>query len=292
MITKDQAFSRDSKDTKAPIKKTQLDTYSDVLGFLKGCKEVRDYLTLGTDKKNVKASIHGLLKLVAPCNLQLKEFIQNELETSGLKTSTCLSERFPGAVEKSIVNQTSSFIFLNLVNRQPTMKDFCFRLRCIALDFISLPDLVQKPKVESNVRLLSHYLDGVIQRLRSVDEGGSLYLVLQAVEKALVLISDLFLMVFGSQSPAGSEVPPTHSGHLAGVSVLPGEGPAAARAVGVPLHGAAHGGGGRPRQGRLQLPAGRDRPQLHPEHGRPHARHAGARVPGPAHALRGPERRA
>lgn len=161
----------------------------------------------------------------------------SELETSGLKSASCLSPAFANAVGDNVYNQISSFVFLQLMNRQPTMKDFCFRLRCMSLQFITLPDLVQKPKVESNVRLLSRYLDGVLQRLRMMDEGGSLYLVLEAVEQALLLISHLFLMVFGLESPAGSEVGKADSkGHSSSISLLFSQGKTQASHVHLSLH--------------------------------------------------------
>lgn len=60
----DQVFGRDQKDGKGEMKLTTLNSFSDILFFLKSCREIRDFITLGLDKRHVKASLHKLLKMV------------------------------------------------------------------------------------------------------------------------------------------------------------------------------------------------------------------------------------
>lgn len=141
-------------------------------------------------------------------------------DASGMKGSACLSEGFSSLIERAVFNQVSSFIFLQVMAKQPTMRDFCFHMRCKALQFVTLNGLVQKAGQEANIKYLEKYLDGVVQKLKTIDDGGSLFLLIQCIEQSLILISDLFLIVLGSKNPAGSEVHDYHSGHTADLSVL------------------------------------------------------------------------
>lgn len=78
-------------------------------------------------------------------------------------------------------------------------------MRSRSLRFLTLNDLVQKPSQEKSLKYLSKYLEDVIMKLKSIDEGGSVFLVIKCVEQALMVISDLFHIVLGSKTPAGSE---------------------------------------------------------------------------------------
>jgi hypothetical protein len=193
---------------------------------------------------------------------KLKEFILGEFESTGLKGCSCLSDKFGSTIEKSVFNHLSSFIFLQMMNKVPTMKDFCFYMRCIALQFVSLKDLIQKPEKEGSIKYLSKYLDGVVQKIRSIDEGGSLYMVIQCIEQSLILISDLFLIVFGSKSPAGSEVVAANVGHSPDLPVLPDQSQAEKSTVHLPFHRPNDDQRRPQREGRLQLHSDRDGDQV------------------------------
>lgn len=130
-----------------------------------------------------------------------------EFEKSGLASCMCVEDKFKTLVEQGVFNIVSSKIFLDVMSKQPTMKDFCFFMRCRCLEFLKLNDLIQKPDKDGKIEYMSKYLDGVIDKLKSIDEGGSVFLVIQCIEQSLMLISDLFHIVLGSKQPAGSEVP-------------------------------------------------------------------------------------
>jgi hypothetical protein len=116
-----------------------------------------------------------------------------------------LTDRFTTLVEQSLFNYVSSRIFLDIMQKQPTMKDFCFFMRCRALSFMKLNDLIQKEDKDGSIRYMSKYLDDVIAKLKGIDEGGSVYLVIRCIERSIIAIADLFHIVLGFKTPAGSE---------------------------------------------------------------------------------------
>ena len=148
----------------------------------------------------------------------------DQFAASDMTKSACLPENFQSMIQKGVFNHVSSYIFLQVMSKQPTMRDFCFHMRCKALQFVTLNNLVQKPGQETSIKYFEKYLDGVVHKIKSIDDGGSLFLVIQCIEQALVLISDMFLIVMGSKNPAGSEVININIGHIADISVLPGKG--------------------------------------------------------------------
>lgn len=129
-----------------------------------------------------------------------------EFDKSGMAHCSCLDDRFRTLVEQGVFNFLSSKIFLDIMSKQPTMKDFCFFMRCRCLEFLKLNDLIQKPDKDGKTEYLSKYLGGVIEKIKSIDEGGSVFLVIQCIEQSLMMISDLFHIVLGNKQPAGSEV--------------------------------------------------------------------------------------
>lgn len=93
------------------------------------------------------------------------------------------------------------------MSKKPTMKDFCFFLRCKSLGFLQLNDFIQKDDTDGSVEYMSMYLEDVIKKIKSIDEGGSVYLVIRCIEQAIIGIADLFHIVLGFKTPPGSEVP-------------------------------------------------------------------------------------
>jgi len=85
------------------------------------------------------------------------------------------------------------------------MKDFCFFMRCRALSFMQLNDLIQKEDKDGSIQYMSQYLDEVVGKLKSIDEGGSVYLIIKCIEQSIIAIADLFYIVLGFKTPAGSE---------------------------------------------------------------------------------------
>jgi hypothetical protein len=122
-----------------------------------------------------------------------------------LANSVCLTDKFTGLTEQSVFNCMSSRIFLDIMPKAPTMKDFSFFMRCKALEFITLNDLTQKEDADGSMKYMSHYLEEVIAKLRCIDEGGSVYLVIRCIEQSIIAIADLFHIVLGFKTPAGSE---------------------------------------------------------------------------------------
>ena len=127
-------------------------------------------------------------------------------DKSGLATnSVCLTDMFTSLVEQSVFNLISSKIFLEVVPKNPTMKDLCFFLRCRSLGFMQLNDLTQKEDTDGSVMYMSNYLHEVIAKLKQIDEGGSVYLIIKCIEQSINAIADLFHIVLGFRTPAGSE---------------------------------------------------------------------------------------
>lgn len=122
-----------------------------------------------------------------------------------MANSACLTDKFTNLIEQSVFNYMSSRIFLDIMPKSPTMKDFCFFMRCRALSFITLNDLTQKEDNDGSMKYMSRYLDEVILKLKCIDEGGSVYLVIRCIEQSIIAIADLFHIVLGFKTPAGSE---------------------------------------------------------------------------------------
>lgn len=116
-----------------------------------------------------------------------------------------MSDRFTQLVEHAIYDYISSKIFIDVVQKQPTVRDFCFHMRCRSLGFLPLNSLVQKADGQGKIQYLSGYLGEVISTLREMDNGGSVYQIIGCVERAILLINDLHHIVLGSKSPPGSE---------------------------------------------------------------------------------------
>lgn len=86
------------------------------------------------------------------------------------------------------------------------MKDFSFFMRCKSLNFMTLGDMIQKTDPDDNILYMEHYLDEVTAKLRQIDEGGSVYMIIRCIEQSIIAIADLFHIVLGFKTPAGSEV--------------------------------------------------------------------------------------
>lgn len=59
-------FGRDShKEARQTVKYTVMNTFDDILNFLRSCKDIKDFITLGLDKREVKQLFHKLMRMVS-----------------------------------------------------------------------------------------------------------------------------------------------------------------------------------------------------------------------------------
>lgn len=180
-----------------------------------------------------------------------------------MKNSACLTDRFTPLIEQTIFNYVSSRIFLEVMSRKPTQKDFSFFMRCKSLSFMTMGDMIQKIDPEDNILYMEHYLDNVIGKLKQIDDGGSVYMVIRCIEQSIIAIADLFHIVLGFKTPAGSEVEvSTHTGHHPDPLVLHREGQSPQSPVNLLLPRPDDDQRRTSRQGRLQLHPSRDRHQV------------------------------
>lgn len=85
------------------------------------------------------------------------------------------------------------------------MRDFSFFMRCQSLNFIKLQDLIQRKDPDGKIAYMGQYLSIVTDHLKRMDDGGSVSMVLDCIEKAMTAIVDLFHVVLGQEEPPGSE---------------------------------------------------------------------------------------
>lgn len=85
------------------------------------------------------------------------------------------------------------------------MRDFSFLMRCRSLNFIKVQDMIQREDPQGRIAYMGDYLNSVIEILKRLDEGGSLYMILDVVNQAITGIIDLFYVVLGNKEPPGTE---------------------------------------------------------------------------------------
>lgn len=129
----------------------------------------------------------------------------NDYEENEYEEFKVVPQNFGPMIQQTLFDFMSSIIFQELLNNDASMRDFSFLMRCKSLNFIKVQDLLQKEDPNGRIAYMGSYLESVTEDLKRMDEGGSLYMVLECIEQAMTGIVDLFHVVLGNKEPPGSE---------------------------------------------------------------------------------------